>query len=188
MNITSQTGRWRGTWKNRRVSTDVPLKRVQHRLLTANFKGPIMNMAGSQCTSLWIQCTFLSRMYGLFRSDFLQHRGFDFTVHLIADTVTLAGLFSSLIYMGLAFLWVPDVIPHGSRWYQCLWFLRSSKEMLYRKPPKAQVVYLPIYILIQSICLPSHLVGNCNGPDGCRVIPEKSNALKQNPGKFYVPT
>lgn len=45
--------------------------------------------------------------------------------------------------------------------------------MLHRKPPKAQVVYLPRYVLIQSICLNSHLVENCNGADGCRVISKK---------------
>lgn len=63
--------------------------------------------------------------------------------------------------------------------------------MLHRMPPKAQVVYLPRYILIQSIFLNSHLVENCNGADGCRVISKKkkkSNAPRQNPGKFYVPT
>lgn len=49
---------------------DAPLKMVQHRPLTADFKDPVMNMTGSQRNSLWIQCTFLSRLYGLFRSDF----------------------------------------------------------------------------------------------------------------------
>lgn len=48
---------------------------------------------------------------------FLQHREFDLTVHFIADTVTLTGFFLMLIYMGLAFSWVHDVIPHGSCWY-----------------------------------------------------------------------
>lgn len=45
--------------------------------------------------------------------------------------------------------------------------------MLQRKPPKARVVYLPRYILIQSIWLNSHLVENCNGADGYRVKKKK---------------
>lgn len=74
MNITPLTGYWRGTWKNRRESTDAPLKMVQHRPLTANFKDPVMNMTGSQRYSLWILCTFLSRIYGLFRKVFFSLR------------------------------------------------------------------------------------------------------------------
>lgn len=54
---------------------DAPLKTVQHRPLTADFKDPVMNMTGSQRNSLWIQCTFLSRIYGLFRSDFFCSTG-----------------------------------------------------------------------------------------------------------------
>lgn len=48
---------------------------------------------------------------------FLQHQEYDLAVHLHADMVTLAGLLWMLIYMGCAFSWAPDDIPHGSRWY-----------------------------------------------------------------------
>lgn len=51
--------------------------------------------------------------------------------------------------------------------------------MLHRKPPKAQVVYLPRYILVQSIFLNSHLVENCNGADGHIVI-SKNNLMPRD--------
>lgn len=53
-NIAAQTGCWRGTWKNRRESSDAPLKMVQHRPLTANFKGLVMNMTDSRLKHVWI--------------------------------------------------------------------------------------------------------------------------------------
>lgn len=60
---------------------------------------------------------FMVYLEVIFFLFFLQHQEFDLTAHLNTDTVTLAGLFLMLIYMGLAFSWVSDVIPHGSRWY-----------------------------------------------------------------------
>lgn len=69
------------------------------------------------------------------------------------------------------------------------------KEWCTEKSPRARVVYLSTYILIQSICLCSHLVENLMEQMG--VIskkkkgpkkPDKSDASRQNPGKFHVPT
>lgn len=46
--------------------------------------------------------------------------------------------------------------------------------MLHRKPPKAKVVYLPRYILVQSICPKLTPCGeNCNGADGPRIFSKK---------------
>lgn len=67
------------------------------------------------------------------------------------------------------------------------------KECCIEKSPRARVVYLSTYILIQSICLRSHLVENLMEQMG--VISKKmhkkthkTDASRQNPGKFYVPT
>lgn len=69
------------------------------------------------------------------------------------------------------------------------------KECCTENSPWAPVVYLSTYILIQSICLRSHLVDNLMEQMGviskkkkCIKNPHKTDALRQNPGMFYVPT
>ena len=64
-----------------------------------------------------------------------------FTVHLQCRNSprSFPGL---LIYVGLAFLWESD-FPHGSNWYQLLWFLRSSKGIFGRNPWRHNLFICP---------------------------------------------
>lgn len=88
---------------------------VRHRPLTADFKDPVMNMTGSRsATAFESTAHFYQEFMVYLEVIFVPRREFDLTVLLIADTVNLAGLFMMLMYMGLAFSSVYDVIPHGS--------------------------------------------------------------------------
>lgn len=142
-------------------------------------KDPVMNMTGSQRNSLWIHCTFLSRIYGLFRSAFLEALGiwFDCTSHRWHG--------NSQVSYWCRSIW-------DLHFHECLMLFHMAagdisafdswgvlKKCCTEKPLKARVVYLPRYILIQSIYLYSHLVKNENGTDGCRAITKKEIECSQ---------
>lgn len=147
------------TWKNRRESTDARLKSVWHGRLTDDFKGPVMNMTGGYGNSLWIQLPFLSRLYGPFRSVFF--------IYLFLFPATpgvrfgrwRCGSCRSPLDVGIC-----GTCIFMSAWWYSTWQLLILAPLILRssaqKSPPPGVFYLSTYILIQSICLCSHLVEN----------------------------
>lgn len=187
------------TWKDRRESTGARLKSVWHARPTDDFKGPVMNMTGSYGNSLWIQLLFLSRLYGPFRSVFLIY------LFLIPATPGIRFGPASPRWHGNSRRSPLDVDIYGMctfmrAWWYSTWqllilaplipekFLRNDAQKSPPPPLGTSCLFVHIYINPINLSLLTPC-GEFNGADGCRPQkPDKTDASRQNPGKFYVPT